>query len=304
MELTISVITPSYNQDRFIGRTIQSVLSQGIPKLEYMICDGGSTDNTVATLKALGNQIKWVSEKDLGQADAVNKGIQRTSGDIIGWLNSDDIYYPNALTTVLSFLTTHPDVDVIYGEANHIDENDAILERYYTEDWNYERLKEVCYLCQPSVFFRRRLTERFGLLDASLRYCMDYEFWLHLGKEIEFVRIPQTLAGSRMYKDNKTLRYRSVVHTEINDMLKKRLGKTPTRWIYNYAFAVIDSRGYDRAVSREYVWILIGSLFLAYLRWRHFIPPSALRAALNWLIQAFRGPKGARLGLPDVMSKS
>lgn len=300
MGLTISVITPSYNQGRFIERTIQSVLSQDIPALEYMICDGGSTDDTVPILRRYENRLRWVSERDGGQADAVNKGILLTSGDIIGWLNSDDIYYPNALETVLSFLSVHPEVDVVYGEANHIDENDAILERYYTEDWNYERLKEVCYLCQPSVFFRRRLTERFGLLDASLHYCMDYEFWLRLGKEIEFSRIPQTLVGSRMYKDNKTLRYRSVVHAEINDMLKKRLGKTPTRWIYNYAFAVIDSKGYDRAVPREYVWILIRSLFAAYLRWRHFLPPSALRAGLNWLIQAFRGPKGVGLGIPNM----
>ena len=303
MGLAISVITPSYNQGRFIERTIQSVLSQGISELEYRVCDGGSTDDTIAILERYGNQIDWVSEKDFGQGDAVNKGIQRASGDIIGWLNSDDIYYPNALPTVLSFFATHPDADIIYGEANHIDENDAILERYYTEDWNYERLKEVCYLCQPSVFFRRRLIEKFGLLDASLRFCMDYEYWLRLGKEIEFFRIPQTLAGSRMYKDNKTLGYRSIVHAEINDMLKKCLGRTPTRWIYNYAFAVVDSEGYNRAQPREYVWLLIRSLFLGYLRWRYYIPPSALRAAQNWLILAFRGPKGVGLGLPNVFLK-
>ena len=299
MGLTLSVVTPSYNQGRFIERTIQSVLSQNIPHLEYMVCDGGSKDNTIDILRSYGQYLRWVSEKDAGQADAVNKAILATSGEIIGWLNSDDIYYPNALQTALAFFTEHPEVEVIYGEANHIDENDEILERYYTEDWNYERLKVICFLCQPSVFFRRRLMERFGLLDTSLRYCMDYEYWLRLGKEIKFFRIPQTLAGSRMYRDNKTLRDRSLVHAEINDMLKKCLGRTPTRWIYNYAFAVVDSRGHDRAVPQEYVWLLIRSLLLAYLRWRHFIPPSALLAGVNWFIQALRGPKGVGLDLPD-----
>jgi len=300
MWLKISVVTPSYNQGRFIERTIQSVLSQNIPHLEYIVCDGGSKDNTIDILRSYGERLKWVSEKDAGQADAVNKGIRATSGEIIGWINSDDVYYPNALQTVLSFFAAHPDVDVIFGEANHIDENDEILERYYTEDWDYERLKDICYICQPSVFFRRRVLQKYGLLDPSLRYCMDYEYWLRLGQEIEFVRLPQFLAGSRMYRDNKTLRDRARVHAEINHMLEKRLGEIPTRWIYNYAFAVVDSKGYDRGQPRKYVLLLILSTLFAFLRWRHYIPLLTMETFGRWLWQCLQKEMGKGLEIPMI----
>ena len=298
MSLTLSIITPSYLQGHFIERTIQSVLSQEIPKLEYVVRDGGSTDETVPILRRYENRLRWVSEKDGGQADAVNKGILSSSGEIIGWLNSDDIYYPHALETVLSFFGRHPEVEVIYGEANHIDPEDRVLERYYTEDWNYERLKDICFLCQPAVFFRRQVVKKHGVLDAGLRYCMDYEYWLRVGKHTPFFRLPEILAGSRMYKDNKTMRYRARVHAEINDMFKRRLGQIPTRWIYNYAFAVIDSLGFDRATPYKYAGVLILSLFYAYLHWCHAIPRSAFRAAFLWVRSTLRRPSGAGLEIP------
>src|SRR5215510_6127310 len=173
--LSISVVTPSYNQGTFIERTILSVLEQDVAPLEYIVVDGGSKDGTVDILARYAHTISYVSEPDDGQAAAVNKGLAMTSGAIIGWLNSDDVYYRGALAAVRTYFAAHPEVDVLYGNADHIDEHDRILELYPCEPWDPVRLRDVCYLCQPAVFFRRRVVERFGPLDARLVFCMDYE---------------------------------------------------------------------------------------------------------------------------------
>jgi glycosyltransferase involved in cell wall biosynthesis len=247
MSPAISVITPSFNQGRFLERTIQSVLSQRIEGLEYHVVDGGSTDDTLAILARHGDRLQWRSEPDRGQAHAVNKGIRRARGEIIGWLNSDDIYYPGALAAVLQCFAAHPETEILYGDADHIDELDRVLEPYPTEDWDYDRLQEVCFLCQPAVFFRRRLVDRVGLLDERLHYCMDYEYWLRIGRTTSFRRVPQSLAGSRLYPGNKTLGCRLAVHKEINDMLRRRLGRIPAKWLLGYAHAEVNHRPVDRS---------------------------------------------------------
>lgn len=291
MSHSVSIITPSYNQGQFIERTIQSVLDQGIPDLEYFVVDGGSTDDTKEILKKYKDRIRWISESDNGQAEAVNKGIRRTRGEVIGWLNSDDIYYAGALSAVVTFFEKHPEVDVIYGDADHIDQEGNIIEPYYAEHWDYERLKEVCFLCQPAVFFRRRVTEWAGLLDDGLQYCMDYEYWLRLGACIPFIRINKKLAGSRMYEDNKTLKSRVAVHREINHMFRKRLGGVTEKWIYNYAHAVVDQKGYKRITPNEdlkYVFVLVGVSLLSFAHWRRRLPLSAMQDMSKWLWVSLR----------------
>ena len=126
----ISVVTPSLNQGHFIERTIRSVLDQG--EVEYVVVDGGSRDNTLDVLRAYADRLRWVSEADRGQGHAVNKGVRMTSGDVIGWLNSDDLYYAGALDPVREFFDAHPDVDVVYGDADHIDVEDRVVEPYGT----------------------------------------------------------------------------------------------------------------------------------------------------------------------------
>lgn len=174
------------------------MLSQGIDGLAYLVFDGGSTDDTLEVLRPYADRVTVVSERDRGQADAVNKGLRAAHGDIIGWLNSDDVYYPHALATVLATFAAHPEVDVIYGEADHIDEGDAVLEPYPTEAFDYERLKDVCFLCQPAVFFRRSVVERDGPLNVDCRYSLDYEFWLRVLRTRTPMRIAARLAGSRL----------------------------------------------------------------------------------------------------------
>lgn len=284
MKPSISVVTPSFNQGNFIERTILSVLSQNIPEMDYVIFDGGSNDETVNILAKYSNHVHWVSEADRGQTHAVNKGIQATKGEIIAWLNSDDIYYPDALAIVQSYFEEHPDVDVVYGDANHIDINDEKIEPYYTEPWNFERLKDVCFLCQPAVFFRRRIVETAGLLNETLRYCMDYEYWVRLAmKGAKFAYIPCTLSGSRMYADNKTLSARLQVHAEINSMLKEKFQKVPDRWLFNYAHAEIDHWRIDRERQKHlFIGLVSFRSIIAALRWNHRVSQNMIQTIKQW----------------------
>jgi glycosyltransferase involved in cell wall biosynthesis len=244
---TISVVTPALNQGRFIERTVRSVLEQNYSALEYVVRDGGSTDETLGILGNYADCIRVISEFDHGQADAVNRGVRATSGEIIGWLNSDDIYCAGALSTVAEFMASRPEVDVAYGDAQVIDAVDTVLGPYYTEPWNPARLAERCFLCQPAVFFRRRVVERFGLLDERLHYCMDYEYWLRLAAGgAMFAYVPAMLAASRQYPETKTLGSRLAVHQEINTMLRQRLGRVPDTWLVNHAHTLVELNPHGR----------------------------------------------------------
>jgi len=285
----ISIVTPSFNHGQFIERTILSVLEQDARELEYIIYDGGSTDNTIAVLRRYENDLYWASEADGGQADAVNKGFAKARGELLGWLNSDDVYCRGALQTVLNYSADHPEVDVIYGDANHIDVHGAVIEPYPTQDWDFETLQTGCFLCQPAVFIRRRVIDRFGMLDTQMQYCMDYEFWLRLGlKGAKFGHVPRVLAGSRLHPHNKTIGSRVKVHAEINYMLRGLLGKVPDKWIYNYAHAVLDARGWRRADRRSFA-LAVSLLSLgASIRWNRTISRPMLRATSGWVVDALR----------------
>ena len=284
--MKVSVVTPSYNQGQFIERTLQSVASQRSPdfEVEHVVFDGGSTDNTVEVLKNFTPPVRWASKKDKGQTDAVNQGIRATDGEIIGWLNSDDIYYPGAIARVVAYFAANPEVDVVYGMADHIDLLDKAFEAYPTEPWDFERLKFTCFICQPALFFRRRVVQEHGLLDESLNYCMDYEYWLRLGvAEVRFGYLEEKLAGSRLYADNKTLGSRVKVHKEINDMFKELFGRVPDRWLYNYAHAVVGPRASQQTHPRIFSLKVSIYSILAALRWNKRITVSMQKVVLQWI---------------------
>ena len=157
---------------------------------------------------------------------------------MLAYLNSDDVLYPGALSTVAAHFTSHPDCLALYGRAHHLHADGSIMEEYPTEPWDYDRLLEVCYLCQPAVFWRREVIERFGVFDDALRYALDYEYWLRLGQEISFDYLDQHfLAGSRLHTDTKTLSQRVPVHLELARAVKKYSpGPEPVwRWIKHLA---------------------------------------------------------------------
>jgi glycosyltransferase involved in cell wall biosynthesis len=238
----ISVVIPSYQQGRFIERTLRSVLDQEQDDVELFVCDGGSTDETAEILRRYDDRIRWVSEPDRGQSHAVNKAIARTSGEIIAWLNSDDVYRPGSLARVAACFRERPSMMALYGDADYIDADDRVQGTYPTRAWDLTALRDSCYLAQPATFFRRRLVERFGGLDERLHYCMDYELWLRYGEQTDFVYLPVVLAACRMYKGTKTVSGRIPHLTEINTMLRERFPAVPDGWLRAFAIVWAEAR--------------------------------------------------------------
>jgi glycosyltransferase involved in cell wall biosynthesis len=231
MKPIFSIITPSYNQGQFIERTIQSVLKQDIA-LEHIILDAQSKDNTAEIAKKYKDQIRFISEPDQGQADAISKGFKLAQGEFIGWLNSDDTYHEVILSKVLKIFETHPEIDLIYGNAYHIDAEDKIINEYPTEPFNLGRLKETCIICQPTVFFRRKIFEKVGYLNMKLHFCMDYEYWLRLAtNKINFYYYPEFLANSRLHDDCKTMKYKLSAQIETMNMLKEKFNSAEMPWL-------------------------------------------------------------------------
>jgi glycosyltransferase involved in cell wall biosynthesis len=280
----MAIVTPSFNQGKYIRRTVESILSQEIPDLDYLVMDGGSTDETVSILKSFGEKIRWKSEPDKGTADAINKGFLTTQSEFIAWLNSDDIYYPGTLETVTEFFDSHPEIDVVYGDANHIDAEDRVLETYPTEPFSWERLIETCIISQPAAFFRRHAIEKFGFLDATFPNSVDYELWVRWAKNgVKFQYLPKLLAATRIHPEAKTIANRVACHKDNNDILKKYVGKVPTRWLFAYAFAVVEERGLSRTREFAFISVLTWEFVRASLRWNRRIPKDLLETIKNYL---------------------
>lgn len=231
----VSIVTPSYNQGRFLERTIESVLQQTYPNIEYVVMDGGSSDESVAILKSYGDRFAWVSEKDGGQTDAINKGLRRCSGQILAYLNSDDTLEPDAVERVVAFFREHPEIDLVYGDANYIDTDDAVTGRYLTAPYSWDRLVQDCCVCQPAAFWRSSVTDRFGLFDDSLDFTMDYEYWLRIGRGGGgIMHLPVLLANSRLYPETKTMSSRGKIYGEIFSISRKHAGRVSRSYVQGY----------------------------------------------------------------------
>ncbi len=205
--MRVSIVTPSYNQSKYLERTIQSVINQDYVDIEYIVIDGGSDDGSVEIIQQYQDQITyWVSEPDKGQTDAINKGFAKASGDILAWINSDDTLEPGAVSRAVQVLAENPEVGMVYGHGFFINAEDAKIGEFPSAQTDYRKLRRgYVHICQQAAFWRASLWKKAGPLDDSIYFAMDYDLWLHLAKEAPMLYIPEHWANFRLHSDAKTI---------------------------------------------------------------------------------------------------
>ena len=203
----VTIVTPSYNQADYLEETIQSVLNQDYSNIEYFIVDGGSTDNSLAIIEKYADKLGWwVSEADQGQTDAINKGFAHANGEILAWINSDDTYSSGAVLEAVDYLQSHPDVGMVYGDANLIDEDGNIIGQFPARQTGYKRLRRgYVHIPQQAAFFRVDLWRKVGPLDTTFYFAMDYDLWVRLAKLAPLVYYPRLWANFRLHESGKSV---------------------------------------------------------------------------------------------------
>ena len=222
----VSIVTPSFNQARFLRRTIESVLAQDHPRIEYIVRDGGSTDGSRDILASYGDRLRWVSEPDGGQSAAINRGFETASGEIRGYLNSDDVLVPGALSAVVAHFAGAASCDLVYGDGEYIDADDRVIGCCPTGAHSLARLAEENFICQPAAFWRATLAREVGPFNEALHYAMDYEYWLRIaraGGRME--HLPRTLAATRLHAEAKTVAERNQALREIFAVCDAQVGR-------------------------------------------------------------------------------
>jgi len=203
----VTIVTPSFNQASYVEETIQSVLKQTYPYVEYIIVDGGSEDGSLEIIKKYAPKLAhWVSEKDRGQTDAINKGFALAKGEVLAWLNSDDTLLPNAVEDAVEYLSTHPQTGLVYGDTNYIDEKSKVIGRFPAAQTDLTRLRRgYVHIPQQASFFHKSIWDQVGPLDTDFFFAMDYDLWVRFARVSELKYIPRIWANFRLHSDTKTI---------------------------------------------------------------------------------------------------
>ena len=238
----VTIVTPSYNQAHFIQATIESVLSQDYPHVEYIVMDGGSTDNTAEVVRpyAESKKLTFISEKDRGQSHAINKGFRMARGSIVAWLNSDDLYLPGAISAAVKGFAEQPLTGAVYGEGFQIDRNGAVKSKFpFTEPFNLWNLTYALdYILQQTVFFRREALEQVGWVDESLHFGMDWDVLVKLAQRFGLHYLPVEMGALREYDDAKSFAGGAKRFTELGNLIRRQTGQ---RFAPAYIFYGLDT---------------------------------------------------------------
>jgi glycosyltransferase involved in cell wall biosynthesis len=292
----VSIVTPSLNQGGFIEEGLASVRAQTYPNVEHLVIDGGSTDETLPILREAPG-IRWISEPDAGMYDAINKGLRMSSGDIVGYLNCDDVYTPWAIGTAVRVLSEHPEADAVFGDGLTIDESTMQQRLALIPPFDRRSLALSGSLVQPAVFWRRRVLDEIGGFDAALRFVGDLDYWLRLGRDRPLVRVDEVLAIERHHDSALSRMAADRMRLEAAGVRRRHAGSSRS------ATLRARTRG---ALWRRYLW---ARLLWALARgtrqggpWREFIRSGELRVSV-WRVAAMFVPiLGGRFAWDAVRS--
>ena len=202
----VSIVTPSYNQAQYLEQALRSVLEQDHLSIEYIVIDGGSTDGSVDVIKKYEDRLAyWLSEKDSGQAEAINKGLARATGDIVAWVNSDDFYFPGAITSAVKAFEAHPEAGMVYGDTVAVDENGEAIHFPKYAQWGLQDLLTFNIIGQPAVFMRRDVLLKAGFLDPSFHFLLDHQLWIRMTAHAPMIYVPEKWAAGRFHESAKNV---------------------------------------------------------------------------------------------------
>jgi len=277
----ISIITPSFNQGQYIRQTISSVVNQDYENKEYLIIDGGSTDNTIEVIKEHSNRIQyWVSETDTGQSNAINKGLLKSCGDILAWINSDDYYEDNIFQIISDYFKQNPNIDLLYFDVNNLFPSNTRIHHHRHEYFPEHFLTKVC-LHQPGVFWRRRIMEKVGFLDENLHFVMDFDLWIRIYLNANIKYIPKIISNFRIHSESKTNNNPVQLYLEKNQVIAElfynlqrtkyldklhSLALVPDSTFKNYS---VSKKLSEKEIHQVYTRHIINNAFL-YFRMNNF----------------------------------